>query len=83
MQERIHSKPPYAAAIQVLVNNDTEVKDALNGFAQWSGWTHKKLSTLRADFKKGNKSRDATDLMWQLVKSKMKKSSEPIQPQNP
>ena len=31
------------AAIQILVNNDSTVKDAIEQIAQWSGWTHKKL----------------------------------------
>lgn len=66
------------AAIQILVNNDSRVKDAIERIAQWSGWTHKRLSTLRADFKKGNKSRDATATMWQLVQKQNEENLEPI-----
>ena len=55
------------AAIQILVNNDTKVKDAIATVSQWSGEPEKKLRTLRSDFRKDNKSRNATDLMWQFI----------------
>ncbi len=65
------------AAIQVLVNNDTKVKDAIALVSQWSGELEKKLQTLRSDFNKNNKSRDATDLMWQLVQRQKEENLEP------
>ena len=67
------------AAIQILVNNDTKVKDAIALVSQWSGRTENKLRTLRSDFRKDNKSRDATDLMWQLVQRQKEENLEPNQ----
>lgn len=67
------------AAIQILVNNDTKVKDAITSVSQWSGWPDKKLRTLRADFQKGNKSRDATNLMWQFIHKQKEHNLNPIQ----
>ena len=67
------------AAIQVLVNNDTKVKDAIALVSQWSGELEKKLRTLRSDFRKDNKSRDATDLMWQLVQRQKEEKLDPNQ----
>jgi hypothetical protein len=55
------------AAIEILIKKNPNVKEALNTVSEWSGWSHKKLTTLRADFKKGNKSRDATNYMLKLV----------------
>jgi len=65
------------AAIQILVNNDTKVKDAIALVSQWSGESEKKLRTLRSDFKKNNKSRDATAIMWQLVQKQKEDNLEP------
>ena len=65
------------AAIQVLANNDTKVKDAIALVSKWSGELEKKLRTLRSDFNKNNKSRDATDLMWQLVQKQNEENLEP------
>ena len=67
------------AAIQVLVNNDTKVKDAIALVSQWSGESEKKLRTLRSDFNKNNKSRDATDLMWQFIQKQKEQNLEPAQ----
>lgn len=67
------------AAIQVLVNNYTKVKDAIYLVSQWSEEPEKKLRTLRSDFNKNNKSRDATDLMWQLVQRQKEENLEPNQ----
>lgn len=64
------------AAIQILVNNDTKVKDAIALVSQWSGRSENKLGTLRSDFRKDNKSRDATDLMWQLVQRQKEENLE-------
>ena len=65
------------AAIQILVNSDIKVKDAIALVSQWSGEPEKKLRTLRSDFKKGNKSRDATDLMLQFIQRPKEENLEP------
>lgn len=66
------------AAIQILINHDFKPKEAINSVSQWSGWPDKKLKILRADFKKDNKSRDATSYMWQLVQSQKEQNLEPL-----
>lgn len=67
------------AAIQILVNNDATVKDAIAAVSQWSGRPEKKLKTLRADFKKDRKSRDATALLQSFIKRQKEQNFDPTQ----
>ena len=65
------------AAIEILINNNTNIKDAVSTISEWSGWSRQKLTNLRADFKKGNKSRDATDNMLKFVQMQKEQSLTP------
>ena len=56
------------AAIQILCNSGIKKKQAVEQVAEWSGVGAKQLGNLRADFMKGNKSRDATALFEGWVK---------------
>lgn len=56
------------AAIQILCNSGIKKKQAVDQVAEWSGVGAKQLDNLRADFMKGNKSRDATALLERWVK---------------
>ena len=67
------------AGIQMLINHHITPKEAISLVSQWSGWPEKKLRTLRADFKKSNKSRDATDLMWQFIQNQKEQNLDPTQ----
>ena len=67
------------AAIQILCNSGIKKKQAVEQVAEWSGVGAKQLDNLRADFMKGNKSRDATALVERWVKQQKEQNLDPDQ----
>ena len=55
------------AAIHILEGSGIRKRDAIQTVSNLSGISDKELNNLRADFMKGNKSRDATALMERWV----------------
>ncbi|MGB2534046.1 MAG: hypothetical protein ACPID2_02670 [Candidatus Puniceispirillum sp.] len=67
------------AAIHILEGSGIKKRDAIQTVSNLSGISYKKLNNLRADFRKNNKSRDATKLMWKFVSQQTDKSQDPHQ----
>ena len=67
------------AAIQILCDSGIKKKQAVEQVAEWSGVGAKQLDNLRADFMKGNKSRDATALVKAWVEQQKKQNLDPDQ----
>ena len=67
------------AAIQILCDSGIKKKHAVEQVAEWSGVGAKQLDNLRADFMKGNKSRDATALVEAWVEQQKEQNLDPDQ----
>lgn len=67
------------AAIQILCDSGIKKKHAVEQVAEWSGVGAKRLDNLRADFMKGNKSRDATALVKAWVEQQKEQNLDPDQ----